>query len=260
MINRPVKGYAICTEPRSGSNYLCQVLTATGSLGRPLEYFNAGGRRVFDDPDYPEDRERQLEAITVRGATPNGLYGVKLFSHQFDELPGLAWARRLPGLRFVHLERRDLLGQAISRVKADQTGRFRASAPPSGASVWYDRDAISVRLNEIIVGNGRWRLYFAQNNVRPLSLFYEDVVEDPRQAARLVADFMNEPVVPQFCLSSIDLQVQRDALSDAWRKRYLAEMADLDALPKMALSERSAGLLRWSRRLREIVRAGRDRP
>ncbi|MGP8122502.1 MAG: Stf0 family sulfotransferase [Xanthobacteraceae bacterium] len=34
------RGYAICTMPRSGSNFLCQLLASSGCLGRPLEYFN----------------------------------------------------------------------------------------------------------------------------------------------------------------------------------------------------------------------------
>ena len=54
-----VRGYAICTAPRSGSNFLCQLLAGTGLLGRPLEYFNGPGRRYFDDPSYPDDPARR---------------------------------------------------------------------------------------------------------------------------------------------------------------------------------------------------------
>ncbi|TPL71848.1 hypothetical protein FJ941_28635 [Mesorhizobium sp. B2-3-13] len=42
-----MRGYSICTSPRSGSNFLCQHLSSTGVLGHPLEYFNGRGRRFL---------------------------------------------------------------------------------------------------------------------------------------------------------------------------------------------------------------------
>jgi LPS sulfotransferase NodH len=53
----PLKGYAICATPRSGSNFLSQLLESTGRLGRPLEYFNGPARRELTWPDYPEAAE-----------------------------------------------------------------------------------------------------------------------------------------------------------------------------------------------------------
>ena len=40
-----MRGYAICTEPRSGSVFLCRLLRSTGVLGKPTEYFNADAVR-----------------------------------------------------------------------------------------------------------------------------------------------------------------------------------------------------------------------
>ena len=73
----------ICTTPRSGSNYLSQILESTGVLGRPREYFNGPARRVLDDPSYPDDVEAQIERILTDGATANGVYALKLFPDQF---------------------------------------------------------------------------------------------------------------------------------------------------------------------------------
>ena len=79
-----MRGYAICAEPRSGSSHLGQILSSTKVLGWPREYFNAPSFRGSKEPDYPEDGESQLALILARGATPNGVYGVKVFSGQFD--------------------------------------------------------------------------------------------------------------------------------------------------------------------------------
>ena len=56
-------GYAICTAPRSGINYLGQLLESTGVLGRPREYFNAQGRRNVDDPTFPDDPREQIQRV-----------------------------------------------------------------------------------------------------------------------------------------------------------------------------------------------------
>ena len=34
-----MRGYAICGERRSGSLFLCNILTSTGVLGNPSEFF-----------------------------------------------------------------------------------------------------------------------------------------------------------------------------------------------------------------------------
>jgi LPS sulfotransferase NodH len=74
-----IRGYTICTTPRTGSNFLCELLSSTGVLGRPREYFNGAGRRLHDDPTYPDDPAGQFRRILTMGATPNGVYGLKVF-------------------------------------------------------------------------------------------------------------------------------------------------------------------------------------
>jgi LPS sulfotransferase NodH len=77
------RGYAICTSGRSGSNLLCQYLSSTGVLGNPLEYFNGSGRRLLGYPEYPDEPSRQIDWILTAGATPNGIYGLKVFPARY---------------------------------------------------------------------------------------------------------------------------------------------------------------------------------
>ena len=109
----PTRGYVICSEHRSGSTFLCQLAASTGRLGIPDEYFRHTEFSVAVDRD-----PTLLGGILARATTANGVYGLKVFSQQFDATMRARWTQSLPGLRFVHLERRDLLGQAISLVKA----------------------------------------------------------------------------------------------------------------------------------------------
>src|SRR5882724_11277758 len=132
-----LRGYAICTAPRAGSNWLCQLLTSTGVLGRPLEYFNGIARRQLNDPSYPDDPGEQVARILTMGRTPNGVYGLKMFASQFREVAGsVKLSRELPNLRFIVLRRRDVLGQAISWTRSLQTNQWRSTQSATGG-IYY---------------------------------------------------------------------------------------------------------------------------
>lgn len=222
-----MRGYAICTEPRSGSTYLSRLLSSTGVLGRPTEYFNAQTLRNWrGEPDYPTDPEQQLAAIPRLGATPNGIYGLKVFTAEFDAVRATRWAERLPGLAFVHLERHDLLGQAISHVRAQQTQQWGASQAATGEAA-YDRDRINNELVRLARAHARWRYWFARNGLPVLHLFYEQVIPAPQAAVEAVARLVGLGQRPQIDPAALQgLAIQRDALTDAWRARFLAEMRD----------------------------------
>ena len=216
------RGYAICTAPRSGSNLLCQYLASTGVLGRPLEYFNWQGRRGNEDPSYPAAPAAQIEMILSRGATDNGIYGVKLFWYQHAEVSAaLDWTRALPGLAFLYLERRDRLGQAISWARALQTSQYRSTQAVGGDPA-YDAGLIRLRLHDLEREYAQWPAFFAQRNITPLRLVYEDFAGDPQRAVDGVAQMLGvapRRIVPE----RIDLAIQRDALNEEWRARFLRE-------------------------------------
>lgn len=225
-----MRGYAICTEPRSGSTFLSRLLTSTGVLGRPTEYFNVQTIRNWRGvPDYPDDPELQLAAIPRLGATPNGVYGLKVFSAEFDAVKSIRWPERLPGLSFIHLERHDLLGQAISHVRALQTQQWVARREPQGEAV-YDARRINAELVRLSRAHTRWRYWFARNGLPVLSLVYEQVMRAPQGAVEAVGRLVGLTEVPRFDPEQVrGLEIQRDALSEEWRARFVAEARDLGA-------------------------------
>ena len=227
------RGYAICTSGRSGSNLLCQYLSSTGLLGHPLEYFNAAGRRMFGLPDYPDEPDKQVDCIRTVGATRNGIYGVKIFPAQLDVVAkSIRWSERLPGLRFVRLGRRDLLGQAISWSRALQTGQWQSTVPAC-APADYDADQIHQCLRAAASDDARWGIFFARNGIEPAAIMYEDLVADPQEAVDRVASIFGLCGVARIAPDKVDLVVQRDATTEEWRARFLAERRDLDAIGEL---------------------------
>jgi LPS sulfotransferase NodH len=228
--NSANRGYAICTSGRSGSNLLCQYLSSTGMLGNPLEYFNGSGRRRLGYPEYPDDPAKQIDWIVTEGATPNGIYGLKIFPAQIEQIEkSIRWTEMLPDLKFVLLKRRDILGQALSVVRAMQTEQWRASMPARGP-VRYDGAQIYQRLQIAARDYARWDIFFARKAVAPAIITYEDLLAGPQSAVDQVADLFGLRGRAHAASERIDLEIQRDATTEEWRQRFLAEYRDRNAL------------------------------
>ena len=224
------RGYAICTEPRSGSIYLCQLLASTGVLGVPTEYFNVQTMRWRGHADYPTDPEAQLAAITELGATPNGVYGVKIFSQQFRAVAATRWAERLPSLSFLHLTRLDALGQAISHVRAMQTQQWTVRSTAHGAPR-YDFGAIKDELVRLLNAQAGWSYYLARNGAPVLHIVYEQMIAAPQQTVDAVAKFVGLGEPASVDPSQLRVTPQRDALNAEWRERFVAEARGLGSFP-----------------------------
>jgi trehalose 2-sulfotransferase len=219
-------GYMICATPRSGSNYLCQLLASTGQLGNPLEYFNTSGRRKHTHPKYPKDPRAQVEIIRSMGATPNGIYAVKVLPLQYRRARNrLDLFHALPNLKFVRLRRRDLLGQAISLSRVQQTGQVmsfhRARRQPT-----YDVQDIRTCIGAVQAMESSWDQVMRDLGLQPLIFDYEDVMRDPQTAIDRVAALMGLATPPPVNPALVHITVQRDQESHVWRQRFLADTGE----------------------------------
>ncbi len=217
-------------------------------LGKPEEYLR--------DPDLARALERDpavLDTLVERASTANGIYGLKLFTHQFDVTMKSRWPERLPRLHWIHLQRLDLLGQAISYVRTLQTDQYRSAEPVRGEPR-YDRDAIAGHLARLADNEARWRRYFARNGLSVLWLTYEGLTADPAGAVAAVAGHLGEPLVRPD-LGRVDVKVQRDALSEEWRRRFVSDVGDLNIL-----DHRQGQTRVWLRRLARDLRYLRETP
>ncbi|HEX4738377.1 MAG TPA: Stf0 family sulfotransferase [Allosphingosinicella sp.] len=239
------RGYVICSEHRSGSTLLCQLLRSTGKLGQPREYFsdNLVALQVERDAG-------ALDALRERASTPNGVYGLKVFTQQFDGTMKSRWPERLPRLHFVHLSRRDLLGQAISYVRALQTDQFQ-SYEHAHREPTYDRHAIAGHIARLADNDARWRRYFARNGLSPLWLTYEALSADPAAAVAAVARHIGLDEAVQADASLVEVRVQRDLVSEEWRARFVAESRDLSFLDNR-YGQARVWLRRFARDLRYL--------
>lgn len=224
----PATSYLVCTTPRSGSTYLCRLLRGPRDMGRPDEHLAEGRNTAARKAG----GAAWMEAILRDGRTANGVFGVKLFPphHQALLQAGIKAEDWLPGLRYVLLRRRDLLGQAISFAIALQTDQWVSwLGPERPREPQYDAALIARLFDRVVEWEGYWRRYFALTAVTPLELDYEEVQQRPSQAVAAIRAHLGLPAAPQAEPSEPHLptRMQRTSRNDEWRQRFLA---DLDRL------------------------------
>jgi LPS sulfotransferase NodH len=235
-MDRSARGYAICATPRSGSSYFCRVLESTGVLGQPREYFNVAARRKNPNPDLPTGPLQLIDWIVTKSCTGNGVYGLKLFPDHVDRLAGVPWKDRLPALRFVYFTREDLLGQAISLLRAEQTDRWRSNEIDR-REPRYDARGILRRMKKIAAAEARWRVYFARTGVEPLCLSYEALLRAPQGTVDQVKALMGAEQAT-IDLGKVGIGLQRDEESERWRTRFLVERGEANVVDGSGVAAR----------------------
>ena len=217
----PVRSYAVCSAPRSGSNVLCDLLRRSGHAGRP--------RELLHDRAWPAVRPSTatlMERLRQVGSTANGVFAIKLFPAHLAHLEanyGIRFFDWFPGLSPVLLLRRDLLAQAVSLALAAQTGRW-VKADPVGREPRYDLAAIARMLDRLAEWESYWRRRFAIDGRDPLVLYYEDFAAAPLSGANSVLAWLGLPPLPEGTVGSDWLGSQSDALNRDWMERFRQDM------------------------------------
>lgn len=237
--------YGLAFTLRSGSNLLCDNLTANG-LGGLAEYFQypfgVANRWCYDALGVaPDDFAGFLQALP-QGMSHNGWFAFKCaWDHKnalLEEVgrhqPGLLEMEAVfPGLKWVYLTRRDKVAQAISLVKAIQTGSWASVEAPQRAEVEYDFFELLARLQAILTEELLWDHYFESRNLPVLRLTYEDFIANPRQMILQVYTHIHlegtvPPSIDEIVLADL-LKPQRDQLTARWRERFLEDLYQIGA-------------------------------
>lgn len=246
--------YVICTSPRSGSTLLCNLLGATGVAGNPGSWFHDPS--IADWLDYydltPDTSlpERDVLAEIFRAAFANGslgkgMFGLRLQRHNFEFFrqklavlyPGYssdterfqaAFGRTL----FIHLTRHDKVEQAVSYVKASQSGLWHAA--PDGTELErlspprepiYDSVEIRTQFEEMTAYDQSWERWFATEQINPLRINYEFLSENPTQTLRRILDSLG---LNSNAAANVEIGVVKlaDQTSQNWVVQFRSECDD----------------------------------
>lgn len=244
------QSYILCMAPRSGSTLMCQLLADCGVAGAPGTFFhNAsvvawGEKQGVTVPEGATEAEKvgaALEAILPVGRGATEVLGMRLQMHSFNYFlsdlrvlhPGLpddlARVERVFGpTLFIHLTREDKVAQAVSYVRASQTGLWHVApdgreierlSPP--AEPRFDAEAIGAWRETFEAYDRRWRDWFAAEGIVPLEVGYDDLAGDPKGELRRVLEALGVDVT---LADGVEIGAKKlaDGMSEDWAARFRA--------------------------------------
>jgi LPS sulfotransferase NodH len=206
--------YLICATPRTGSSLLCGLLDSTGVAGHPESWFRQPDERAWaarwgiaTPPDGSSGYGPYFRAAVAAGSTANRVFAARIMWGTMDEVtahlaplyPGRAGpasgllSAAFGRTRFVYLRRGNVLAQAVSLLRAEQTGVWYETAhgrQEPGGEPRFDFGQVRDRVRLIGEHNAAWEQWFAREGIRPLLVRYEELDADPVATARSVLAFL----------------------------------------------------------------------
>jgi LPS sulfotransferase NodH len=243
--------YIICTTTRSGSTLLCNLLSKTGVAGKPESYFHqlavSSWAKALDVPPQADGNELELLRTVFRVVRRNGsagtdIFGLRLMRKSFDFLmtqldllyPNLTsdtarFEAAFGCTHYVHLTREDKVAQAVSLIKATQTGlwhmapdgtELERNAPPQ--SLRYNGARIARYVAGLTVYDEDWERWFENQQLAPVRVTYENLSND---LTGTLSKLLARLGLNRAAANGIVPNIARlaDETNQNWAKRYRAE-------------------------------------
>lgn len=217
--------YVIAGPPRSGSNLLCDLLTDTGLMGRPIEYLHPEAfmepmmARFRDEGDGAITRERYVEELLRRRTTPNGVFGLKSFYWQAKPYVEQGGFKPLfEGAAYVNLTRADKPAQVVSLAIALQTRQWTAHDKRQGEAA-YDEHVIRRAAAFVVQEEVSWERFFADRGIDPLRVTYESLLADPDGIGRSICARVGVAPQEPLRIERATTKRQRNAVNEEWLRK-----------------------------------------
>jgi LPS sulfotransferase NodH len=239
---KPKLSYTIWFSQRTGSSLLCKALQSTGIAGQPEEWLLR--QDLFKE--YHVDSHAELqERLWESAGTDNGVLGIKHSFHEpnfsqlleeFRRFPGCSptesnrstiWENAFPNHRHIFMTRRNKVRLAVSWWKAIQSQEWHKQSGETSTSIdlagAYSFDAIEHLYTEASMREAGIQEFFAEGNIVPLTIVYEDFMQRYEKTIRDILDFL-ELDHASFSISEPYYSRTADALSEKWAQRFRQDL------------------------------------
>lgn len=245
----PHTSYLICTTNRSGSHLLCESLIGTGLAGKPSEFFWKDTEARLKEKWNLHSYRDYLQRVLVVGSSENGVFGSQIMMAQVTDflrkLRGVeeldcgelsdpeVVAKAFPNLNYIWLTRRDKIRQAISFLKALQTGNWiywlggqDQKKPIPEREPEYSFAEIDFHLQGLTLYEAKWQDYFEAAGVTPHVVVYEDLCKDYEGTAIRILRDLKIPIPADLQFGPCRVARQADHLTEEWVRRFKSEKAE----------------------------------
>ncbi len=224
-----MKGIVVLTMGRSGSTWLGRISNNTGVMGNNEEWL---GFEHLEHPLFRYSANRYYDEIMRHARSNNQRFSIKIFPRhlrQSQDRFGFDFIRKCMAaheVKIVLLHRQDRLGQAVSLVRARQTGKWNSGSNTGKARrnirAEYDFRSLCQAYFHIGRGYDFWRSYLGVHGLAAQKFTYEALMQDPSSYFEAMATHLQVPPPETY---ETGITIQRDATSAAWRARFSEDFA-----------------------------------
>ena len=220
-LNRPV--CIVLFTNRSGSSVVGEHMRATDrftGFGEPLNYKLAvqisKREQLRSFLDY-------LQWQVSRLVKPDAIIGMKAsYGQAMMLLRSGAIPHYFNDVRWVMLQRSDVLAQAISFSIAAQTKQWTSGKDMQQSEVRYDFVDIKKRVKALSESYSAMNTFCAVFGIEPYRIVYEDFVADPKLGAGRLASHLGVDEV-SFDDSRLKMRKQRNHLNQQFKENFLSD-------------------------------------
>ncbi len=240
--------YLICATPRTGSTLLCGLMASTRVAGQPESYFRQPDEQLWAarwdigrSSDGVFEYSEFVRVALAAGRTENGVFAARIMWGTMDYLvdrlatvfPTLAGGdldllnQAFGHTDFIYLHRDDVLAQAVSWHRAEQTNVWHQTDQEESKQAEqeprFDFDQICKFVQMIEEHNSAWRAWFDSVGVQPHMVRYEDLDVDPVGVTCEILEFLGLKLPPGRLIKTRQRRLA-DELNTQWIARYRAEL------------------------------------
>jgi LPS sulfotransferase NodH len=201
MNSKKYNNYIIATLPRTGSTYLCELLSRN-HMGVPYEDFNIfiGSSPFARSLVIGESTEEYIKRFFIPKRTNSGILCTKLMSHWLEIIRTnmSSYAKSysdmltqlFPDFKVIFLTRKNKVKQAISWIKASKTKQWIKASPTT--EIDYEPKPFEIQecLQRIFTLEQVWRDTFEDGGIEPLKLIYEDFIENVESTLEKINNYV----------------------------------------------------------------------
>ncbi len=234
----PPLGRPVCImlfTNRSGSSLVSEHMRASPrftGFGEPLNFqwirdrCEKEGLRSFGD-------YLRFESNRLHSEKPGAIMGMKAsYGQAMMLLRSGAIPHLFDDVRWVVIQRQDLLAQAISYAIADQTKRWHSFDTGEAVEPVYDFDDIKRRLQGFAHSYMAINTFCATFEIQPYRLRYEEFSRDPVAGAKKLAAWLGVKRM-KLDKSLVQMARQRNRDSTLFRERFARDLREsLQTLPE----------------------------
>ena len=224
--------YVFFMTPRSGSTAMCEMMSRTGRLGHPHEYFSGDQMAFFSAVlrvpfGWPPAFD-YVDALSRSCKSDNGVFGFQIEYDRFVA-QGERFMDHFAGWPVVYLTRQDVLAQAISFFFASEGNRWSNFAKET-REVAFDRCKLLTYVKTLLRHMKGFEAMFVARGIKPLRLYYEqDMLQYPASTLTRIARHIgiDDLAVGDCDLGALSWKVTRRAVNYEFARRAMAEGGEM---------------------------------